>query len=186
MQLCAGELLQLHHRENLSIDQPTYFEIVRRKTGSLISIACRLGAMQSGADASLASRLCDFGMCVGVAFQIQDDLLDLTGNQAVVGKPLRRDLELGKLTLPVIHHLETAAPAVRGRTLALLQDTDAFDARAARALVEALESTRSLEHAGTKARELVAQAKSLLHPLPDSPAKQLLLVMADQVVGRAF
>ncbi len=186
MQLCAGELLQLHHRENLSIDQPTYFEIVRRKTGSLISIACRLGAMQSGADAGTAARLGDFGMCVGVAFQIQDDLLDLTGNQAVVGKPLRRDIELGKLTLPVIHHLETADPIDRGGTLSLLRDTDAYDAAAARKLLSALQSTRSLDHASTKAHELVAQAKSLIHPLPDSPARRLLLLMADQVVGRAF
>lgn len=186
MMLCAGELLQLHHRQNLSIDQPTYFEVVRRKTGSLISIACRLGAMQSGCDRATAERLADFGMCIGVAFQIQDDLLDLTGKESIVGKPLQRDVELGKLTLPVIHHLETAGPLDRGRTLALLQDTDAFDAAPARSLVDALAATGSLDHAAAKAHELVAQAKNLLAPLPDSPAKRLLLVMADQVVGRSF
>lgn len=185
MTLCAGELLQLHHRENLSIDQPTYFEIVRRKTGSLISVACRLGAMQSSPDAAHATRFADFGMCVGVAFQIQDDLLDLTGNQTIVGKPLRRDLELGKLTLPVIHHLETADPLTRGRTLALLQDTDTFDARAARELVDSLNGTGSLAFAAAKAHELVNQAKHLLAPIAESPAKRLLLVMADQVVARA-
>lgn len=185
MTLCAGELLQLHHRENLSIDQPTYFEIVRRKTGSLISVACQLGAMQSCDDQVLATRLADFGMCVGVAFQIQDDLLDLTGNQTIVGKPLRRDLELGKLTLPVIHHLESADPMTRGRTLALLHDTDTFDTHAARELIEALNSTRSLAFAAAKAQELVNQAKHLLAPIAESPAKRLLLVMADQVVNRA-
>ncbi len=184
MSLCSGELLQLHHRENLSIDQPTYFEIVRRKTGSLISVACRLGAMQSGADEATANRFADFGMCVGVAFQIQDDLLDLTGNQAVVGKPLRRDLELGKLTLPVIHHLESAHPIARGRTLALLQDVESFDGRAARSLIDALNTTRSTDFASAKARELVGQAKSLLGQLPDSTARRLLLVMADRVIER--
>jgi octaprenyl-diphosphate synthase len=186
MTLCAGELLQLHHRENMSIDQPTYFEVVRRKTGSLISIACKLGALQSGADEPTAQRFADFGMALGVAFQIQDDLLDLTGNQTLVGKPLRKDLELGKLTLPVIHHLEHAAPQERGRTLALLDETDTFDARAARQLFDALTTTSSLAFADGKARDLVAQAKSLLAPVPDSPAKRLLLVMADQVVARAF
>lgn len=185
MSLCSGELLQLHHRENLSIDQPTYFEIVRRKTGSLISVACRLGAMQSGADAASAQRFADFGMCVGVAFQIQDDLLDLTGNPSVVGKPLRRDLELGKLTLPVIHHLETATPDARGRTLALLQDLERVGGGAARALNDALNATGSIEFASAKARELVGQARSLLGPLPETPAKRLLLLMADQVVGRS-
>lgn len=182
MTLCAGELLQLHHRENFSIDEPTYFEIVRRKTGSLIAIACKLGAMQSGAAPELAARFEQIGMNLGVAFQIQDDLLDLTGDQGIVGKPLRKDAELGKLTLPVIHHLAAAAPQRRGQTLHLLED---FGPAAAKKLLEALESTRSLDHAHAKARDLVAAAKALLKDLPDSPAKATLMAMADQVVSRA-
>ncbi len=182
MTLCAGELLQLHHRENFSIDEPTYFEIVRRKTGSLIAIACKLGAMQSGATPELAERFEQIGMNLGVAFQIQDDLLDLTGDQGVVGKPLRKDAELGKLTLPVIHHLAAATPQRRGQTLHLLED---FGPAAAKKLLEALDSTRSLDHAHAKARDLVAAAKALLKDLPDSPAKATLMAMADQVVSRA-
>jgi octaprenyl-diphosphate synthase len=185
MTLCAGELLQLHHRENFSIDEPTYFEIVRRKTGSLIGVACRLGAWQSGADAPTAERFAEFGLRLGVAFQIQDDLLDLLGSELIVGKPTRKDIELGKLTLPVIHHLAAATPEQRGRTLLLLEDHVGFDSTAAKQLVEALESTRSLAHAAAKARELVEQAKAMLSPVADSPAKRLLLVMADQVVGRS-
>jgi octaprenyl-diphosphate synthase len=198
MTLCAGELLQLHHRENFSIDEPTYFEIVRRKTGSLIAIACKLGAMQSlgvarlfepgvglgEADLStdLAARFHDFGMKLGVAFQIQDDLLDLTGDQGVVGKPLRKDAELGKLTLPVIHHLAAANPQRRAATLLLLED---FSPAAAKKLLEALDSTGSIDHAHAAARGLVSEAKSLLKSLPDSPAKATLMAMADQVVSRA-
>ncbi len=182
MTLCAGELLQLHHRENFSIDEPTYFEIVKRKTGSLIAIACKLGAMQSGASPALCDRLEQVGMNLGVAFQIQDDLLDLTGDQGIVGKPLRKDAELGKLTLPVIHHLAAATPQRRGQTLHLLED---FGPAAAKKLLEALESTRSLDHAHAKARDLVAAAKTLLKDLPDSPAKSTLMAMADQVVSRA-
>ncbi len=199
MTLCAGELLQLHHRENFSIDEPTYFEIVRRKTGSLIAVACRLGAMQSGpgrgdgvgavgaSTDEIPARMERVGMDLGVAFQIQDDLLDLTGNQSVVGKPLRRDLELGKLTLPVIHHLATATPEQRGRTLALL-DTPHTEpgtsAAVSRALLEALETTRSIQHARDEAARLVARAKANLAALPETPARELLMVMADQVVTR--
>ncbi len=182
MTLCAGELLQLHHRENLSIDEPTYFEIVKRKTGSLIAVACKLGAMQSHSDTALAGRFHDLGMKLGIAFQIQDDLLDLTGNQSVVGKPLRKDVELGKLTLPVIHHLAVATPERRAGTLLLLED---FTPAAARKLADALESTNSLAHARGVAQSLVDEAKSLLSNLPPSPAKSLLLLMADQVVTRA-
>lgn len=206
MTLCAGELLQLHHRQNFSIDEPTYFEIVKRKTGSLIAIACRLGAMQSWVprlsepglggvelgeahptkvglgDADLPNRFEQFGMKLGVAFQIQDDLLDLTGDQGVVGKPLRKDAELGKLTLPVIHHLAAATPQRRAATLLLLED---FSPAGAKKLLEALDSTRSIDHAHAAARELVAGAKALLADLPDSPAKATLMAMADQVVSRA-
>ncbi|HMN41540.1 MAG TPA: polyprenyl synthetase family protein [Phycisphaerales bacterium] len=183
MTLCAGELLQLHHRRNFSIDEPTYFEIVKRKTGSLIAVACRLGAEQSGADADLAARFELFGLKLGVAFQIQDDLLDLTGDQGVVGKPLRKDAELGKLTLPIIHHLAAATPPLRIRTLLLL---DEFSPTGGARLLDALESTRSIDHAHGAARRLVEEAKSLLAPIADSPAKHALLAMADQVVSRAW
>jgi octaprenyl-diphosphate synthase len=186
MTLCAGELLQLHHRDNLSIDQPTYFEIVRRKTASLIATACRLGAWQSGASADVCTRFEDFGLRLGVAFQIQDDLLDLTGNESLVGKPLHRDVELGKLTLPVIHHLTTATPAERGRSLAMLNDPTALDAAAADELLARLNTTGSIEFARAKARELVEQAKHAIDPLPPGAPKRMLMLMADQVVSRAF
>lgn len=186
MTLCAGELLQLHHRDNFSIDQPTYYEIVRRKTASLIATACRLGAWQSGASPDLCTRFEDFGLRLGVAFQIQDDLLDLTGNEDIVGKPLHRDVELGKLTLPVIHHLTTAAAEERGRTLAALSDQSTFDAQAAADLVARLNRTGSIEFARAKAKELVAQAKHAIDPLPDSAPKRMLMLMADQVVSRAY
>ncbi len=190
MTLCAGELLQLHHRENFSLDEPTYFEIVRRKTASLIAVACRLGAVHGGADDRLAQRFDDFGDALGIAFQIQDDLLDLTGEASVVGKSLGKDLEKGKLTLPLIHHLSTAEPALRGRTLALLES--AVDDGAAAAhhlgprLVEHLRATGSIDHARATADAFVARAKQSLSSLHDSPAKSLLLQLADAVVTRAF
>jgi octaprenyl-diphosphate synthase len=184
MTLCTGELLQLHHRDNFSIDEPTYFEIVRRKTGSLISVACRLGALQSAAGGVWADRFADFGLKLGVAFQIQDDLLDLTGVEAVVGKPLRRDLALGKLTLPVIHHLAHATAVQRGRTLLALEDHRPVDAARSSALVAALEGTGSMAYARGKAEGLVDDAKAALAELPGSGAKDLLLTMADQVVTR--
>ncbi len=186
MTLCAGELLQLHHRDNLSIDQPTYFEIVRRKTASLIAAACRLGAWQSGATPDLCTRFEDFGLRLGVAFQIQDDLLDLTGNPSIVGKPLHRDVELGKLTLPVIHHLTTAPAPERGRTLALLSERSAFDAHMTAELVARLDQTGSIDFARAKARELVEQARHALAPLAESSPKRMLMLMADQVVSRSF
>ena len=188
MTLCAGELLQLHHRENFSLDEPTYFEIVRRKTASLIAVACQLGAMHSGADPALAQRFDDFGDAIGIAFQIQDDLLDLTGEQAVVGKSLGKDLEKGKLTLSLIHHLAAAGASRRGQTLRLLESATQHGqaAELGPRLVDALKSTGSIDHARRTAEEFVRRAKDSLEPLHDSPARTLMRQLADAVVTRAY
>jgi octaprenyl-diphosphate synthase len=191
MTLCAGELLQLHHREDYSIDEATYFEIVERKTASLIAAACRLGALHAGTregdggEPGAAGLEC-FGLKLGIAFQIQDDLLDLVGNQSVVGKPVGKDVELGKLTLPLIHHLVSAPALQRGRTLDLLSRSPGTDDQARRLLVGALEETRSIEHARRCARALIDEAKGALSALQESGAKRLLLAMADAVIDRPF
>lgn len=193
MTLCAGELLQLAHRGDLSLDQPTYFEIVGRKTASLIAAACRLGALTSGASDEIAAAFADFGRLLGIAFQIQDDLLDLLGNQATVGKPLGRDAELGKLTLPIIHHLGVAGAEERGRTLLMLDSPDsranpstARESGGKGGLVASLEATGSIAHARQAARDLVDEAKRALNKVADTPAKRFLLRMADAVVDRAY
>lgn len=187
MTLCAGELLQLHHRRDYSLDEPTYFEILDRKTAALIAASASLGARCSGADARLAGSLGAFGRKLGVAFQIQDDLLDLTGQDSVVGKTTGRDAEKGKLTLPLIHHLTTADPAARGGTLRLLEAMDEHSTSSAReSLLAALNMTDSVRHARTTAERLVAEACSALTSLPDSAAKRMLTVMAQAVITRAY
>lgn len=185
MTLCAGELLQLSHRGDFSIDEPTYFEIIERKTASLVALSARLGADASGADSATARRFERFGLNVGVAFQIQDDLLDLTGVESALGKPVGQDVAKGKLTLPIIHHLSSVAATERGRSLLLLDHAAESGSRGGAALVHALESSGSLAHARRKAEALVADAKAELGPIPDSPAKSLLMAMADAVVNRA-
>lgn len=191
--MCTGELLQLHHRDDFSLDEPTYFEIVERKTAALIAAACDLGARHSGASEETCGALDRFGRAVGVAFQIQDDLLDLSGDERVVGKSLGKDLEKGKLTLPLIHHLRTADPETRGRTLRRLEvacnddpHTSGGAHDAATSLHHALDRTGSIAYSAAKARALVQEGKAALAALPDSPPKALMLAMADAVVNRAF
>lgn len=186
MTLCSGELLQLHHRGNFSLDEPTYLRIVEKKTASLIGAACRLGALASGSSEEVGGRFDAFGLALGTAFQIQDDLLDLTGNQSVVGKPLHRDAELGKLTLPLIHHLAQATQEARGGTLLLLKHTSETGEDHTDRIVEALAATGSIDYARQRAERLVAEARAALDPVPDSPGKRLLMHMAQRVVSRAF
>lgn len=189
MTTCAGELLQLRFRDEYSIDEETYFEIVERKTASLIGASCELGAIHANADSETARRLGDYGRRLGVAFQIQDDLLDLTGEEAVVGKSLGRDLAKGKLTLPMIHHLARATPAQRGRSLRLAESAAGNGAEAhhaARSLRHALDATESVAYARDTARRHADEARSLLTTLHDSSAKEFLDRLAVAVVERAF
>ncbi len=191
MTMCAGELLQLHHRDDYSIDEATYFEIVDRKTAALIGLACRLGAMASGATAAVCDGLESFGRKLGIAFQIQDDILDLTGEEAVVGKSVGRDLAKGKLTLPMIYHLASTEGEDRGRTLDLLDDACAPGGggaeAAARRLADLLARSGAIAAARERAERLVAEAKeSLTATVPDSGARRHLLEAADAVVSRSF
>jgi len=187
MTLCAGELLQLDRRGDYSIDEPVYFEIVKRKTASLIATACRLGAtLSEGQSGPHAASLHEVGLKLGIAFQIQDDLLDLTGNQEVVGKSLGKDVAMGKLTLPIIHHLAAAPALKRGQTLSILRQYGEFSQAPSELLRAALDATESIGYARTAARNLVIESKALLDQLPDSPAKVYLHAMADAVINRAW
>jgi octaprenyl-diphosphate synthase len=178
--LCEGELVQLHHRDNLSLDEPTYFEIVRRKTAVLIGACCELGARLSGAGEAAERALYRFGEGLGVAFQIQDDLLDLEGREDVVGKSLGRDLEKGKLTLPVILHLAQSEGAERELAI------DAIRARDGARLMERLRASGSVDAARARAEALCEEARALLAVLPATGARTALHAAADAVIQRQF
>lgn len=177
--LCEGELVQLHHRDDYSIDEATYFEIVSRKTASLIGECCRLGAALSTSDAKLPLVFKRFGHALGIAFQIQDDLLDLIGDDRVVGKSLGKDLDKGKLTLPLTRYMAGATQAGRGEALRLIEQRDAA------ALRDILLQSGSVESTRRTAMDYVESAKSELVHLPPGPAASLLATLADQVVTRA-
>ncbi len=190
--VCEGELLQLANRNNWDLDEATYFEIIRRKTASLVGTCCQAGAMLSGAEAKWSDALYAFGEKLGVAFQIADDLLDLLGDQATVGKTLGRDLQKGKLTLPVIHHLAAAQrkPGRDNQLLgmlndqALMQRANGLDAATIQRIRLLLAQTDSVAYAYGRAHALVSEAGDGLSALPQTPARDLLLQMAQAAVTR--
>lgn len=187
--MCAGELLQLHHRENASLDEATYFEVLQRKTAALIGASCELGALCTlgfeRTDDAKVGAVGAFGRLLGVAFQVQDDLLDLTGEETVLGKPVRQDIERGKLTYPLIHHLAHADPRTRGRTLRLIEG-GLLSGEMRDALPKLLDSTGSLDAARRTSHRLVGEAKQALGALPHGPGKEMLMMMSDAVIDRAF
>ncbi len=188
MELCEGELLQIENRDNLSIDEATYYEILEGKTAALVGACTKLGARAGGGDETIQSAMDRFGRSIGVAFQVQDDLLDLLGSEEVVGKTLGRDLVKGKLTLPLIHHLRTADPRARQQSLEWLREASESEGGGSRettkALIGAMEKTGSLDFARTTAESLVDKARHALDVLPDTPAKDVLLLLADAVLTR--
>ncbi len=179
-QLCSGEILQLSHRGDLAIDAATYFEIIRRKTGVLAGACCGLGARLAGAPSALSAALSDFGEQLGMAFQIQDDVLDLVGEERVVGKTLGIDLQKGKFTLPLVAHLTRCDGVSRAATIKAIEQGDVG------AILRLVESTDSLSFARARAAEFVSKAKDRLSVLHESPARQLLLLMADATIEREF
>ncbi|MFM9957765.1 MAG: polyprenyl synthetase family protein [Phycisphaerales bacterium] len=181
--VAEGEMLQLAHRGDFSLGERTYYEIVERKTAALIAAACELGARHAGADEATQRRLSDYGRLVGVAFQIQDDLLDLVGEEDIVGKSLGKDLDNQKLTLPLIHHLGVLPPAARLEAERMIHSR-AFDQARRHALHPRLVATDSITYARAAAQRLVNQAKESLSGLPETPARATLLAMADAVITR--
>src|SRR5262245_20100774 len=109
--VCEGELQQTIERGNLSLNEDEYFEIIDKKTAALTACCCHLGALYADAEPAVVERLANYGRLLGMAFQVADDLLDLTGREQTAGKTLGTDLDQLKLTLPLIYMLDNV-PAV--------------------------------------------------------------------------
>ena len=186
--VCEGELLQLANRNNWELDESTYFEIIDRKTAALCAVSCRVGAMLSHSPEKHAQAMWEYGRNLGLAFQIIDDLLDLTGDPRVVGKSLGRDLYKGKLTLPLIHHLRITSNQ-NSRLAHVLQSLSSatpnlLEASFLNQVPDLLASTQSLEYARQRAKECIASARQSLDVLPACLTREFLHQVAEAVVTR--
>src|SRR5271170_4725953 len=113
--VCSGEIIQTQRRFDLKLSVPDYFRIIEMKTAALFAAASELGAFINEASPEVISALKTFGLRFGTAYQIYDDCLDIAGSEESAGKTLGTDIRKGKLTLPILHLLQTASPAERHR-----------------------------------------------------------------------
>jgi len=181
-EMSEGELLQIEKARHLNITEDIYFEIIRRKTASLISACCACGAASTGASQAQIDKMWSFGEKTGLAFQIKDDLLDL-GDGKKTGKPTGQDIREKKLTLPLIHTLEKADRRTRKRLLKLVKKAPK-DPRAVQEVIKAIIEGPGLEYARTKMAELRNEAVEMLDVFEDTEARSALINMLDFTIER--
>jgi octaprenyl-diphosphate synthase len=181
-QMVEGELLQIQ-KLGKAVSEAEYYDLIFRKTACLFSVSMRLGAVLAGANAAQENALASYGRTVGLAFQIVDDVLDLTATEAVLGKPVASDLREGKATLAVIHACDHGKASDRQAIQRVLDDRS-FENVSRGQIREILVRNGSVEYAMAVADRYAEQARRLLAPFPESDYKRALLWVPDFVVAR--
>jgi octaprenyl-diphosphate synthase len=180
--MVEGELLQMEKLGRLiSLDE--HFDLIYRKTACLFSVCMRLGAILGGATPEQEEKLALYGRSVGMAFQIVDDVLDLTASEDILGKPVGSDLREGKVTMAVIHALERCTPEERARIQTVLLER-AFRSVTHAQILEILNRYGSLDAALARASQFADDARTAICSFPDSEIKRALLWVPDFVVSR--
>jgi heptaprenyl diphosphate synthase len=184
MRMCLGEIDQIEDlfREKLSLKR--YLRRIKRKTALLMAISCRLGALVSGAEPARVRRLAAYGYHVGMAFQLTDDVLDLTGDEKVLGKPAGSDLRQGNVTLPVIHALETVSSDEREAILRYLRSRgEEGDLEQILAIVR---KSGGVEYTLQLSKRYLEKAVQALEGLPFSHERESLRLIAEFIVRRSY
>jgi octaprenyl-diphosphate synthase len=181
-EMCVGELSQISTKFNFDLSEDQYTKVIQYKTGSLFSTSCRLGSVGNGADPRMVDGLANYGTCLGIAFQIVDDCLDITGDEAEMGKSLGTDLEKGKLTLPVLKLLRELPARERRELQDLLSARDGRDRKSV--VMRMIQERDILTWSMRRAAEFVDEAKAGLRGLRDSAHVEALHLLADFVVDR--
>ncbi len=171
-EMSEGELLQIEKARKLDIEEPVYFEIIRKKTASLIASCCAAGAASVGADAETTEKMRLFGEYVGIAFQIKDDLFDYEKNLAT-GKPSGIDIKEKKMTLPLIHMLNNVSWNQKRQAMNIVRRHNNEPDKVAE-LIARVNSSGGIEYASVKMREYQQKAIALLNTMPESESRNSL------------
>jgi len=180
-EMSEGELLQIEKARRLDIDEETYYEIIRKKTASLIAACTAMGAASVGSDVKTVNDMHRFGELTGMAFQIKDDLFDYTAGD--IGKPTGIDIKERKMTLPLIHVLNKAGKKDKKWMLNIIRKHNT-DKKKVKELIEYVKQQGGLDYAVQKMTEYKNEALRILDRYPDNEAKESLKLMLDYVINR--
>lgn len=181
-QMVEGELLQMETLGRAPTERE-YNELIYRKTACMFQVSMQLGCVLGGASPDLEDLLGEYGRRLGLAFQIVDDVLDLTASEDVLGKPTASDVREGKATLAVVHAVENGTPEERADIAAVMED-QSFDRVSHERIVAILQRNGSLDYAMHVAYQHAAAARENIAILPESEFKRALLWVPDFVVAR--
>ena len=182
--MCEGEMIQIAERHNWDLSEEEYLSIIRKKTASLFSASCELGAVLGGADSEKVNALSRYGSNFGIAFQIVDDCLDITGEEEDLGKSLGSDLKGGKMTLPLIFLLNLVPEREKKAAKSLLQ----LKGRSASQtqIKQMAREYGAIDHSLNRAREYIDRAKGDLQILGASVLKESFVHLADDLLRRTM
>jgi octaprenyl-diphosphate synthase len=181
--MVEGELIQLGLNGNLDITEEQHLDVSMRKTAHLFSACAEIGGILGAADFGQQEQLRLYGHNVGMAFQLVDDVLDLTSTETQLGKPVGSDLREGKLTLPLIYLVRDGRPEHR-RLVATVLLENGFTSVRREVILDLLREYRSVERVLEKARGYAARAKESIAELPSNPAQAALSMIPDFIVER--
>ncbi len=180
-EMSEGELLQIEKARRLDIEEEVYFEIIRKKTASLIASACASGAASTTDDSELIQKMHDFGEKIGIAFQIRDDLFDFGDGDA--GKPQGNDIQEKKMTLPLIHALNTTDEAKRRYIINIVKNENTNPEKI-KEVTDFVLASPGIEYARDKMYKYRSEAFEILNTLPASDARESLEDLVNFVTER--
>jgi octaprenyl-diphosphate synthase len=180
-EMSEGELLQIEKARRLDIVEDVYYEIIRKKTATLIASCCALGAKSVSEDVALVEKMRLFGELIGMAFQIKDDLFDYTDD--AIGKPTGIDIKEQKMTLPLIYALNNCSPKEKNWCINSIKNHNK-DKKRVREVIQFVKDKNGLTYAEQKMVQFQQEALALLDDFPNSPYKDSLTLMVNYVIDR--
>jgi octaprenyl-diphosphate synthase len=181
-EMSEGELLQIEKARKLDIDEKVYYEIIRKKTASLIASCCACGAASVTTDQTVIEKMQSFGEAVGIAFQIKDDLFDY-GDGSNIGKPTGIDIKEKKMTLPLIYALNNASFLEKRRIINIVKNNNNNPKKVAE-VIDFVIKSGGIQYAETKMNEYKNKAIDLISSFPDSPSKNSLIGLVKYTTER--
>ncbi len=181
-EMSEGELLQIQKSRSLNIDMDTYYDVIRKKTASLIASCTACGAQAAGASQNIVDQVYQMGIRIGMAFQIKDDLFDYQPH-GLIGKPTGNDIKDKKFTLPLIYALNQAEPSRRKAMIRKIKNGNRSQ-HVVNEVVQFVKDMGGIEYAIVKMQEYKSSAMEILYTFPESPSRNSLRDLVEYTVSR--